>query len=176
MAEKNSSFRQDNNELIYTKLLDAPRELVWEVWTKPEHLKEWWGPDGFTLTHKSLKLPPGSKWQFIMHGMGQDFDTQIEYTEVVKPSLLSYRHANLANDDMSFTVRVTFEAVSGKTLLTMRNIFKSKEIIEQLNQMVNAIEGGKQTLNKLEAYINAQMTIRKQLKWKQMLRNRSDLT
>ncbi|MBS1565234.1 MAG: SRPBCC domain-containing protein [Bacteroidetes bacterium] len=170
MAEKNSSFRQEDNELIYTKLLDAPRELVWEVWTKAEHLKEWWGPEGFTLTHKSLKLAPGSKWQFIMHGMGQDWDNQIEYTEVVKPSLLAYRHSNPANEDMSFTVRVIFETVNGKTLLTMRSIFKSKEIIEQLNRMVNAIESGKQTLNKLEAYINAQITIRKQLKTKNMAR------
>ena len=150
--EKYNSFRQEDNVLIHTRLLDAPRELVWEVWTNPEHIKEWWGPDGFSLTTKAMNVEPGKTWEFIMHGWGKDWDNKVEYTEVIKPSLISYKHSG-AGADYNFSVTITFEEVEGKTLLTMKSVFKSKEIIDELNRKVNAIEGGKQTLNRLENYL-----------------------
>ena len=150
--EKYNSFRQEDNVLIHTRLLDAPRELVWEVWTNPEHIKEWWGPDGFSLTTKAMNVEAGKTWEFIMHGWGKDWDNKVEYTEVIKPSLISYKHSG-AGADYNFSVTITFEEVEGKTLLTMKSVFKSKEIIDELNKKVNAIEGGKQTLNRLENYL-----------------------
>jgi len=138
--------------LIHTKILDAPRDLVWEVWTTPAHLKEWWGPDGFSLTIKSMNVETGKILDSIMHGWGQDFINKIEYLDVIKPSLLSYKHYG-ESEDYDFTVLVLFEEVEEKTLLTMKSIFKSKAIIEELNRKVNAIEGAKQTLNRLENYI-----------------------
>ena len=98
MEKNKSTFRQEGNRLIHTRLLDAPRELVWEVWTNPEHLKNWWGPNGFTLTNKSMEVQPGKYWNFIMHGMGQDFDNSIQYTEVIKPSLLAYKHFGFSEE------------------------------------------------------------------------------
>jgi len=84
MEEKNNSFRQEGNQLIHTRMLNAPRELVWDVWTRPEHIKEWWGPIGFTLTNKSMIVKKGSEWRFTMHGFGKDYENKIEYIEVVK--------------------------------------------------------------------------------------------
>ena len=149
-----NTFRQEENMLIHTRLLDAPRDLVWEVWTHPEHIKEWWGPDGFSLTTKSMHVETGKTWEFIMHGMGRDWDNKIEYTEVKKPSMLSYRHSGHSSEDYNFTVTVLFEEVEEKTLLTMTSVFKSKAIIDELNRKVNAIEGGKQNLNRLENYLH----------------------
>lgn len=151
MESKYNSFKQEGNFLIHTRILDAPRDLVWEVWTNPEHLKEWWGPNGFSLTTNSMKVESGKLWDFVMHGMGQNFDNKIQYIEVIKPSLLSYKHFG-ESEDYSFTVSVLFEDVEGKTLLTMKSIFKTKAIIDELNKQVNAIEGGIQTLNRLEEY------------------------
>lgn len=151
--EAYNTFKQEDNILIHTRILDAPRELVWEVWTSPEHIKEWWGPDGFSLTTKSMTVVSGKSWDFIMHGMGRDWDNKIEYVEVKKPSLLTYKHSGAENEDYNFTVSVFFEEVDGKTLLTMKSVFKSKAIIDELNKKVNAIEGGKQTLNRLVNYI-----------------------
>lgn len=151
--EKYNTFKQEENTLIHTRILDAPRELVWEVWTNPEHIKEWWGPNGFSLTTKSMTVAPGKIWDFIMHGMGQDWGNKIEYVEVKRPSLLSYKHSGAENEDYNFSVSVFFEEVEGKTLLTMKSVFKSKAIIEELNRKVNAIEGGKQTLNRLGNYL-----------------------
>jgi uncharacterized protein YndB with AHSA1/START domain len=149
---KYNTFRQEDNIIIHTRILDAPRDLVWEVWTNPVHIKEWWGPDGFSLTTTSMNVESGKNWDFIMHGMGQDWDNSIEYKEVIKPSLLSYLHSG-KDADYNFTVSITFEEVEGKTLLTMKSIFASKAIIDELNKKVNAIEGGKQTLNRLEFYL-----------------------
>ncbi|MRG47315.1 ATPase [Chitinophaga sp. SYP-B3965] len=152
--ENYNTFKQEGNILIHTRLLDAPRDLVWEVWTNPAHIKEWWGPNGFSLTTKSMTVEPGKIWDFIMHGMGRDWDNKIEYVEVKKPSLLSYKHSGAENEDYNFIVSVSFEEAEGKTLLTMKSVFKSKEIIDELNRKVNAIEGGKQTLNRLGEYLN----------------------
>jgi len=149
---KYNSFIQEENVLIHTRILDAPRDLVWEVWTTPAHIKEWWGPNGFSLTIKSMKVEPGKIWDSIMHGMGRDWDSKVEYVEVKRPSLLSYKHFG-ESEAYNFFVSVSFEEVEGKTLLTMKSTFKSKAIIEELNRKVNAIEGSKQTLNRLENYL-----------------------
>ena len=152
MMKKYNSFTQEENILIHTRILDAPRELVWEVWTTPEHIKEWWGPNGFSLTTKSMTVEPGKIWDSIMHGWGQDFDSKVEYVEVKKPSLLSYKHFG-ESEEYNFFVSVSFTEIDGKTLLTMRSTFKSKAIIEELNKRANVIEGAKQTLNRLENYL-----------------------
>lgn len=152
MADYNT-FKQEDNIIIHTRLLDAPRDLVWEVWTDPEHLKEWWGPNGFSLTTQSMTVATGKSWDFIMHGMGRDWLNKIEYVEVIKPSLLTYKHSGAENEDYNFSVSVSFEELEGKTLLTMKSVFKSKAIIDELNRKVNAIEGGKQTLDRLRNYL-----------------------
>lgn len=149
-----NSFKHEDNIITHKRILNAPRELVWEVWTNPEHIKEWWGPNGFSLTTKSMTVKPGEFWDFTMHGMERDWDNKIKYLEVKKPSHLSYRHTGGESEDYNFTVSVSFEELEGKTLLTVQSIFKSKEIIEELNWKVNAIEGGKQTLDRLGNYIN----------------------
>lgn len=113
MEEKNKSFRQEGNQLIHTRLLNAPRELVWDVWTQPEHIREWFGPNDFSITHKSMDVQVGKQWRFTMHGKGQDFENKIDYLEVVKPSLLVYRHGD-ENDEISFTVHVSFEKRAGE--------------------------------------------------------------
>lgn len=172
MQEKISSFRQDGNQLIHQRLLNAPRELVWEAWTRPEHIKEWWGPIGFSITHKSMDVSAGHRWDFTMHGFGKDYDNSIEYLEVEKPSRLAYRHGGHGEDsgDVSFMVFISFEEQGNKTLLTMRSVFESEEVLAELNRKVNAVEGGKQTLDKMEAYINAQIKLRSQLNTQNMAR------
>ena len=156
MQGKANRFYQEDNVLIHTRILKAPRELVWEVWTKPEHIKEWWGPDGFIIKHKVMEVRAGKEWNFTMQGNGAEFDNSIKYIDVVRPSFLSYKHGD-DSEDFSFTVFVTFEEFDNNTFLTIRSVFKSAEIIAELNKQVNAVEGGKQMLNKLETYITNQL-------------------
>jgi len=55
-------------ELTITRVLNAPIDLVWKVWTDPDHIKSWWGPNGFTNTIFEMDVKPGGNWEFIMHG------------------------------------------------------------------------------------------------------------
>lgn len=138
-----------------SRLLNAPRELVWQVWTQPEHLAKWWGPNGFTISGVKMDTQPGGTLQFIMHGEdGTDYTNRIEYAEVTEPAKLVYWHgAGPGRSDNDFYVTVTFEEQDGKTLLTMNSLFPSREMLEMLIEKVNAIERGKETLAKLAAYV-----------------------
>ena len=103
-----------------------------------------------------MEVRPGGVWKFTMHGMGKNFPNNIKFTKVEKPSLLSFRNGAV-DDKYGFEAIVTFEEHGGSTLLTMKSIFSSAEVLDELNRTVNAIEGGKQTLNRLESYLDNQL-------------------
>src|SRR5690242_6143914 len=114
-----------DREIVQTRLLNAPRELVYKVWTDPEHLVHWHAPDGFTITNKQFELKPGGMWRFTMHGPdGTDYENKIVFIELNEPELLIYKHAGEeAHEAINFHVTVTFEKEGNKTLLTMRSVF-----------------------------------------------------
>jgi len=155
MTEKNTDPK--GREIIMTRTLNAPRDLVWEVWTNPEHIAKWWGPNGFTNTIQSMDVKPGGEWNFIMHGPNKmDFPNRIIYSEVEKPKRLVYTHGDDAGTpEQQFHVTVTFDEQDGKTLLTMHSVFASAAVLKDLIEKAGAAEGGKQTLNKLEEYLKA---------------------
>ncbi len=146
-----------DREIVMTKVLDAPRELVFKVWTDPEHMVKWWGPEGFTTTLIELDLRPGGAWRFIMHGPdGRDFPNKIVFTEIVKPERLAYTHSDDGGPlDVTFEVLVTFEKQGDKTKLTMRSVFESAEILDYLNSEFHATEGGIQHLQRLHDYLTS---------------------
>ncbi len=149
----NISTDTKDRELSYERVFDAPRELVWEVWTKPEHIALWWGPNGFTNTVYKMEVKPGGVWDYMMHGPdGKDWPNLISYIEVKKPEILVYDHGDKENPKM-FHVRVVFEAVGNKTKLTMAMIFPTKEALEETLKNVQAKEGLKQNMDKLEQYL-----------------------
>ena len=68
------------------RVLDAPRDLVWKVWTDPKHLAQWWGPNGFSTTTSAYACKPGGVWRFVMHGPdGRDYENRITFDEIVVP-------------------------------------------------------------------------------------------
>lgn len=148
-------------EIIMTRLLNAPRELVFDVWTDPEHKTHWWGPNGFTITTRHMELKKGGAWIFTMHGPdGTDWPNKITYLEIVKPERLVYKHTGGDEDpeEHNFEVTVTFEVQDGnKTLLTMRSLFSSEEYVKKVVEQYGAIEGGKQTLARLAAFLEKTM-------------------
>lgn len=149
----NTSTDTKDREISYTRLFDASRELVWEVWTKPEHIAQWWGPSGFTNTVYKMEVKPGGQWDYMMHGPdGVDWPNLISYVEVKKPEKLVYDHGDKENPKM-FHVRVEFEAVGNKTKLTMAMIFPTKEALDETLKNVQAKEGLKQNMDKLDAYL-----------------------
>lgn len=138
---------------VLTRLIDAPRELVFEVWTQPEHVEKWWGPFGFSISVHAMDAKPGGTWRFDMHHAEYgDFKNQIVYQEVVRPERLVYSHDGVDDGKPAFHVTVTFEEENGKTRLTMRTRFASVEAFEEVKKF-GAIEGGKQTLTRLAEYV-----------------------
>ena len=143
-----------DRELIVTRVLNAPRELVFKVWTDPKHIAQWWGPNGFTNTIYEMNVSVGGVFRFMMHGPdGKDYPNKIVFSEVIKPERLVYTHGDdIENGPNHFLVTVTFEAQGRKTILTMHTVFKTAAALEAVKKF-GAIEGGKQTLDRLEAYL-----------------------
>jgi uncharacterized protein YndB with AHSA1/START domain len=143
-------------EIAVNRLLDAPQTLVFDVWTRPEHVINWWGPQGFTNTIQEMDVRAGGTWRFIMHGPeGYDYDNRITFIEVIKPWLLVYMHgADMENDPEQFQVTVTFEDINNKTLLTMRCLFNTIDEYDEVIGTYGAVQGSNQTLDKLETYLS----------------------
>ena len=57
-----------DREIVISRIIDAPRELLFEAFTEVRHLSRWWGPEGFTTTTQSLEFRVGGEWDFVMHG------------------------------------------------------------------------------------------------------------
>lgn len=150
MEKSNTADR----EIIITRLLKAPRELVFEAWTKPEHVAQWWGPDGFTTTVHSMDVRVGGTLKMTYHGMGVNYLNVLHYTEVTKPERLCYIHGSgEENDPGEFEVTVTFEEEGNNTRLTMRSLFKTAEARNFVINEYGAIERGNETINHLEEHL-----------------------
>jgi uncharacterized protein YndB with AHSA1/START domain len=154
VASDNTALVGDR-EIAATRILDAPRELVWEVWTDPEHVVKWWGPNGFTTTTYSMEVKPGGVWRFVMHGPdGRDYQNKITYLEVVKPERLVYKHGGDKEvEPVNFQVTVTFKEQGAKTRLDMHSVFPSAKARDYVIKTHGAFEGMKQHLGRLEEYL-----------------------
>lgn len=149
-----------DREMVISRLIDAPRALVFEAWTDVRHLSQWWGPDGFTTTTSEMSFTPGGKWVYMMHGPdGKNFPNWIEYRRIVVNERLEYAHGG--EDEtvpqpkpmVAFETTVTFEDEGGKTRVTMRSVFPTKEALDHVVKEYGALEGGKQHLARLGAYV-----------------------
>jgi uncharacterized protein YndB with AHSA1/START domain len=137
-----------DREIIATRVLNAPRDLVFKMWTDPKHIAQWWGPKGFTNTIYEMDVRPGGVWRFTMHGPdGVDYPNHNVFVEVVTPERLVFDHIAVPK----FHVTVTFAEQDGKTRLTMRMLFDSVAEYDLVKGY--AVEGNKQTLDRLEAIL-----------------------
>ena len=144
-----TSNTQDR-EIILTKLLNAPVELVWEMWTKPEHIANWWGPNGFTNTITKMDMTPGGEWELVMHGQdGTNYKNKSVFREVAEYKKIVYEHTSYPN----FVSTITFEEQGEQTLLNWHMLFETRELFLQVVKTFKADEGLKQNAEKLEAYL-----------------------
>ncbi len=152
MAARKSSPAEEttDREITATRVFDAPRELVFKVWTDPKHIVQWWGPKGFTNTIHKMDVKPGGVWEFVMHGPdGVDYKNKIIYTEVVKPERIVYSHVS----GPLFDVTVTFTEQGNKTKLTMQMLFKTAAARNATVKKYGAVEGLNQTLDRLKEHL-----------------------
>jgi uncharacterized protein YndB with AHSA1/START domain len=142
-----------DREIIATRLFDAPRELVFKMWTDPQHIVNWWGPRGFTTTIHEMDVKPGGVWRFVMHGPdGVDYQNKNVYVEVVKPERLVFDHVS----GPRFRMSVAFADRGGKTEVSVQMLFESTAERDQTVNKFGAIEGLQQTLDRLTGALAAQ--------------------
>ena len=145
-----------DREIVVSRLIEGPRTLVFEVYTRIEHLTHWWGPNGFTTTTHSFEFRVGGVWDFIMHGPdGVDYPNYIRWREITPPERIELWHGERADDPDGFHAIVTFVERPGGTEVTLRNIFETKARRDEVLERYGAIEGGNQTLGRLNDYVKA---------------------
>jgi uncharacterized protein YndB with AHSA1/START domain len=154
---KASATDTADRELVFNRVFNAPRDLVFTVWTEPQHVAHWWGPDGFTLTTHEMDVRAGGVWRFVMHGPdGVDYRNRIVFIEVDRPRRLIYKHSGEEGDEpVSFQVTVTFDEQNGQTHLNMHMLFPSKAERDHVIEKYGADEGANQTLGRLADYLAA---------------------
>lgn len=162
MSVKNSiDLDTDPRSIIGSRLLNAPRELVFSAFTDLEHLAHWWGPDGFTTTTRSFEFRPGGVWRFVMHGPdGRDYQNRITYEEIVRPERIVYRHGGGTDvEPVQFIQTLTFEALGrARTRLIWHGRFRTAEERARVVKIYNADNGLSQTMARLADYVATMAT------------------
>jgi uncharacterized protein YndB with AHSA1/START domain len=130
-------------ELVSSRTLGAPLDLVYRAWTEPELLAQWWGPNGFTNTFHTFDLRPEGTWEFTMHGPdGQDYPNRNVFQEIGRERIV-LRHAT----GHHFIMTATFMDVDGGTEVTFRQTLASKEDYDKLKPICE--DGNEQSLDRL---------------------------
>lgn len=153
-----------NYELRIERVFDAPRQLVWNAWTTPELIMQWWGPDYFTSPICKVDLKVGGKYLYCMRGPdGTDYWSGGTYKEIVPLEKLVCvdAFANEHGDKIDPTaygfdpifpkenvVTITFEEVGEKTKLTVLYVVESEAVLEIMRK-VQMREGWESSLDKL---------------------------
>jgi uncharacterized protein YndB with AHSA1/START domain len=143
-----------DREIVISRVIDAPRELVFEAFTEVRHLSRWWGPEGFTTTTRAFEFRVGGEWDFVLHGPdGTDYQEWISWTEIAPPDRIALLHGESRGDPNAFESVLTFATDGATTRLEMRTVFPTKEQHDEAVEKYHAIEGGRQTLTNLAAYV-----------------------
>jgi uncharacterized protein YndB with AHSA1/START domain len=161
LSELLARIKADHPPLLLTRIFDAPRELLWQAWTDPEHVAQWWGPHGFTAPHCAWDAQPGKTILVHMLGpKGSAFDYIMpmggEFLEVSAPERLVFLTNAMPDEtgrpQLEVHNTVTFEEYSGKTRLTLQAlIIKSTPAVA--GPIAGMEQGWSQSLEKLFALL-----------------------
>ena len=146
-----------DREIVISREFNAPRELVWEAMTNPKHVVNWWGPRGFTDTIGTMDFRVGGAWKHVMRGPdGAKYPNKSIFKEIVAPEKIVFSHGGGREHGpgASFTATWAFEALAAdKTRVMARMVFSSASERDFVVKEFGAIEGGKQTLERLGEHL-----------------------
>jgi uncharacterized protein YndB with AHSA1/START domain len=145
-----------NREIVISRVISAPRELVFEAFTEVRHLSRWWGPEGFTTTTRAFEFRVGGEWSFVLHGPdGTDYREWISWTEITPPERIALLHGEFRGDPDAFESVLTFTPEGAGTRIELRTVFRTAALRDEAVEKYSAVEGGRQTLGNLAAYVAA---------------------
>lgn len=144
-----------DREIVLSRLIDAPRSVVYAAWADPDQIQNWFGPEGMAIETKEIDLNPGGVWRFDMVAAdGTRYTNRMVFLRMEAPALIEVEHgSDQENDPGQFRMLVTFDEQSdGKTVLTLRQMHPSKERRAWAIGF-GAVEYGGQTLAKLALHV-----------------------
>jgi uncharacterized protein YndB with AHSA1/START domain len=157
MAPAASDPAAADREIVISRTIEGPRRLVFEAYTAVEHLEQWWGPNGFSVTTRAFAFGPGGVWEFDMHGPdGVAYPNWIKWREIVPPERIVLLHGDRPDDPNAFLSTITLaERGEDVTEVTMRALFNTRAQRDQVIERYRADEGGRETLERLAAYVES---------------------
>ena len=150
----------EGRDILLTRMIDAPRQLVWEAWTDARQLAHWWGPAGFTNPLCRIEPWPGGLWHIDMRSPeGRIFPCRGRYLEVVPPERLVFSD-EVAPGERAFgddpppscVHAITFEAVGRQTRLTVTLRLATAAEREKMARS-GALEGYRSSLDRLAHFL-----------------------
>jgi len=137
-------------EIISSRIFNAPRALLFRAWSDPNHLKNWWGPEGFSNTFHEFDFRVGGKLSFIMHGPDKgNYANECEFIKIEIPSLIAWKRYSKP----LFKVLATFEEVSkDQTKLVFKMLFDNAEECRKVNTF--AVDKNEENFDRLEVELS----------------------
>lgn len=144
--------RENNiqNRILQSKiLLKVPTDIVWEMWKNPEHIENWWGPNGFTNTIHKMDFREEGEWNLTMHGPdGKNYPNRSIFKEIISLRKIVFEHFN-----PHFITTVLFESNNSETLLDWTLLFDSEEMFDIIVKAHKADQGQKENKKYLSEFI-----------------------
>jgi uncharacterized protein YndB with AHSA1/START domain len=141
-------------ELTVTRIFDAPRDLVFKVWTDARHAKQWWGPVDYPATHLEMDVRPGGHWRGCLRSTadGRELWQNGVFREVVAPERLVFTFAweEKGERGRETLVTVTFTEQSGKTIMTLH-----QAAFQSIGERDGHQAGWNSSFNRLVDYLTA---------------------
>jgi uncharacterized protein YndB with AHSA1/START domain len=135
------------SEIVSSRIFNTTRETLFRAWSDPNHLKNWWGPKGFTNTFNEFDFRVGGKWRFIMHGPDKgNYANECEFIKIEEPALIAWKR----HSKPLFQVLATFEEISSdQTKLIFKMLFETElKNVDKLKPYV--IDKNEENFDKLE--------------------------
>ena len=157
MSKNNLVVEREKLQFTMSRVLDAPRELVWKVTTDPELIPQWWGPHQYTTVVDKMDLRVGGAWRYIQSDAeGNKFAFNGVFKEIQPPRRLSYTFEFEPMAGHISTDTVTYEELpDGKTRMTSTTTFNTLEDLEGMLQS-GMEDGSVETWDRLEALLQEQ--------------------
>jgi uncharacterized protein YndB with AHSA1/START domain len=150
--ERLATALDDPREFFTSRILDAPRERVYDAFSDPAQLAKWWGPKGFTNSFHQFDFRPGGAWNIVMHGPdGTDYPIANEFVEVVRPEKFAYQNLDPTH---RFKMTILFTEIGQRTRVSWRMSFESVAEAGRVRQIV--VEANEQNLDRLAAHLAAE--------------------
>jgi uncharacterized protein YndB with AHSA1/START domain len=125
-----------DHEIILSRDFDAPRELVFEAFSKPEHVARWWGQKDSTLPVCEMDFRPGGAWRFVEHAAdGNDYGFRGEYRDIVRPERITWTFEFEGAPGHIVVETMTFEDLGGRTRIIGTSVF---DTVEDRDEMYNS--------------------------------------